>query len=121
MGVIDSSHFKGADELEALKAQTVDDVDKYVRFARGLGGFRAVGRYGIGTEAVSAVVDLCEKIREEFPRAIFFLGQLVFQNDRFYYRVLHNETAFAIQRRLQFAGLQAIVLPIRVLERKSNQ
>jgi hypothetical protein len=33
-----------------------------------------------------------------------------------YYRLLHNETAFAIQRRLQFAGLQAIVLPIRVLE-----
>ena len=44
------------------------------------------------------------------------LGQLVFENDRFYYRILHNETAFAIQRRLQFAGLQAIVLPIRVLE-----
>ncbi len=118
VGVIDSSHFKGADELEALKAQTVEDVDKYVDFARGLGGFRAVGRYGIGTEAVSAVVDLCEKIREEFPRAVFYLGQLVFQNDRFYYRILHNETAFGIQRRLQFAGLQAIVLPIRVLEKK---
>ena len=44
------------------------------------------------------------------------LGQLVFENDRFYYRLLHNETAFAIQRRLQFAGLQAVVLPIRVLE-----
>jgi hypothetical protein len=63
------------------------------------------------------VVELCEKIREEFPRAIFYLGQLVFENDRFYYRLLHNETAFAIQRRLQFAGLQAIVLPIRVLEK----
>ena len=42
----------------------------------------------------------------------------MFENDRFYYRLLHNETAFGIQRRLQFAGLQAIVLPIRVLEKK---
>jgi hypothetical protein len=31
--------------------------------------------------------------------------------------VLHNETAYAIQRRLQFAGLNAMVLPVRVLER----
>ena len=59
-------------------------------------------------------------MREEFPRSIFYLGQLVFENDRVYYRILHNETAFAIQRRLQFAGLQAIVLPIRVLEPKKR-
>lgn len=117
VGVIDSSHFKGAAEIEALKKETVADLEKYVAFARRL-GFRADDRYAIGTEAVEQVVALCENIRKEFPRAIFYLGQLVFENDRFYYRLLHNETAFAIQRRLQFAGLQAIVLPIRVLGRK---
>lgn len=116
VGVVDSSHFKGVDEIEALKAQTIEDLEKYVSFARRL-GFRAEYRYGIGTEAVNEVVELCEKVRTEFPRSIFYLGQLVFEKDRFYYRLLHNETAFGIQRRLQFAGLQAIVLPIRVLER----
>jgi hypothetical protein len=115
VGVIDSSHFKGATEIEALKAQTVSDLQKYVDFAHRL-GFRAEMRYAIGREAVEQVVALCEEIRKDFPRAIFYLGQLVFENDRFYYRMLHNETAFAIQRRLQFAGLQAIVLPIRVLK-----
>jgi amino acid transporter len=115
VGVIDSSHFKGADEIEALKKQTISDLQKYVDFAHRL-GFRAEYRFSIGTEAVEQVVALCEEVRKEFPRSIFYLGQLVFENDRFYYRLLHNETAFAIQRRLQFAGLQAIVLPIRVLE-----
>ena len=115
VGVIDSSHFKGATEIEALKEQTIADLQKYVDFAHRL-GFRADMRYAIGTEAVEQVVTLCDEIRKEFPRAIFYLGQLVFETDRFYYRLLHNETAFAIQRRLQFAGLQAIVLPIRVLE-----
>jgi amino acid transporter len=114
-GVIDSSHFKGAQEIEALKAQTVGDLEKYVAFAHRL-GFRAEQRFSIGREAVDQVVELCEQIRQEFPRSVFYLGQLVFENDRFYYRILHNETAFAIQRRLQFAGLQAIVLPIRVRE-----
>jgi Amino acid permease len=115
VGVIDSSHFKGVAELEALKKQTIDDLQKYVDLAHRL-GFRAEMRYAIGREAVEQIVELCEKIRGEFPRAIFYLGQLVFENDKFYYRLLHNETAFAIQRRLQFAGLQAIVLPIRVLK-----
>lgn len=119
VGVIDSSHFKGVSEIEALKKQTIGDLEKYVNFAQRL-GFRAETRYAIGREAVEEVIKLCEQIRAEFPRAIFYLGQLVFENDRFYYRILHNETAFAIQRRLQFAGLQAIVLPIRVLERKKT-
>jgi len=119
VGVIDSSHFKGATEIEALKAQTISDLQKYADFAHRL-GFRAEMRYAIGREAVEQVVALAEEIRKEFPRAIFYLGQLVFENDRFYYRVLHNETAFAIQRRLQFKGLQAIVLPIRVLGSSSR-
>ena len=115
--MIDSATFKGTAEVEGLKQQTVTDLEKYVAFARQL-GFRADYRYTVGTEAVEHVVALCEKVRQEFPRSIFFLGQLVFENDKFYYRILHNETAFAIQRRLQFAGLQAVVLPIRVLETK---
>jgi amino acid transporter len=119
VGVIDSSHFKGEAEIEALRLQTISDLEKYVDFAHRL-GFRAEMRYAIGREAVEQVVGLCEQIREEFPRSIFYLGQLVFENDKFYYRLLHNETAFAIQRRLQFAGLQAVVLPIRVLETKKR-
>jgi amino acid transporter len=117
VGIVDSSHFKGVAEIEELKKKTVEDLEQYVEFAHRL-GFRAEYRYSIGTEAVSEVVRQCEEIRKEFPRSIFYLGQLVFESDRFYYRLLHNETAFAIQRRLQFAGLQAIVLPIRVLEKR---
>ena len=30
-------------------------------------------------------------------------------------RILHNETANQLQRRLQFAGINTMVLPVRVL------
>jgi len=119
VGVIDSAIFKGHSEIEALREHTVEDLEKYVDFARKL-GFKADYRFKIGTEAVQTVVELCEEVQHEFPRSIFYLGQLVFENDRVYYRLLHNETAFAIQRRLQFAGLQAVVLPIRVLAQKKG-
>jgi len=69
-----------------------------------------------GTEAVSALESLCREVAREFPRAVFFSGKLVFREERWYHKLLHNETGYALQRRLQFAGLPTIILPIRVLE-----
>ena len=63
-----------------------------------------------------SVEEVCRELAEEFPRAIFFMGRLIFREEKWYHRVLHNETPHAIQRRLQFEGIQAMVLPIRVLE-----
>ncbi len=114
VGVIDSATFKGLDEVEALKRHTEQDLKKYVDFARKL-GFRAEHRFSIGTEAVEKVLELSEEIRREYPRSIFFLGALIFESDSLHHRILHNETALAIQRRLQFAGLEAVVLPVRVM------
>ncbi len=59
---------------------------------------------------------MCVDLSEEFPRAIFFMGRLIFREEKWYHRLLHNETPHAIQRRLQFQGMMAMVLPIRVLE-----
>jgi hypothetical protein len=41
---------------------------------------------------------------------------LIFERERFFQRMLHNETAYQLQRRLQFAGLNTMVLSVRVLE-----
>ena len=85
VGVIDSAIFKGQAEVEALKRHTIEDLEKYVEFAHRL-GFKAEYRFEIGTEAVQSVVEVCEQVRKEFPRSIFYLGQLVFENDRVYYQ-----------------------------------
>ena len=78
-------------------------------------GIAADYRMAIGTEAVAEGERLCIATAREFPRAIFFAGKLVFEEERWFQKLLHNETAYQIQRRLQFAGLNAMVLPVRVL------
>ncbi len=112
-GVVDSGSFKGQDELERLKRETEDGLRQYVAFARNL-GLNADFRYVIGTEVVDEAQTVCAEVLGEFPRAVFFLGKLIFAKEHLYYRLLHNDTAFAIQRRLQFAGMQTVVLPIRI-------
>ena len=112
--VVDSGNFKGAEEIERLEETTEEHLHKYVAWTQAH-GFRADFRMAVGTEAVATIEDLCRALSEEFPRAIFFMGRLIFREEKWYHRLLHNETPHAIQRRLQFQGIQAMVLPIRVL------
>ena len=68
----------------------------------------------LGTDVVETAEQLCREVSREFPWATFFGGRLIFQRDRWYQRLLHNETALAIQQRLQWAGRTMVLMPIRV-------
>jgi len=115
VGVVDSATFQGVEEVDRVREQAEEDLKKYVDQARRM-GLPADYRVGMGTEAVAGCVRLAEEIAHDFDRPIFFAGKLIFERERWFDRFLHNETAFAIQRRLQFAGLPMVVLPVRVLE-----
>ena len=53
-------------------------------------------------------------ISKDFVRSTFFAGKLIFQKEKWYHRILHNETAGAIQKKLEWEGLTMVVLPVRV-------
>ncbi len=113
VGVVDSGHFKGADAVAGLRSETEEHLRRYVAFANGL-GLNADFRYAIGTDVVEEAERLSREIQKEYPHTVFFLGKLIFAKEKFFYRLLHNDTAYAIQRRLQFGGMQSMVLPIRI-------
>lgn len=113
VGEIDSGSFKGIAEMESLKNSVEASLMKYVDLAKSM-GFPADYRMNIGTDVVDTATQLCSRVAEEFPRSTVFAGKLVFMRESMFQRLLHNETAFAIQRRLQWKGLAMMVLPIRV-------
>jgi amino acid transporter len=115
IGVIDAAVMRGVEEVERLRESTRASLQRYVELARRM-GIPADYRLSIGTEAVEEGERLANDIVREFPRSIFFLGTLVFEKERWFHRILHNQTANRLQRRLQFAGLNSMVLPVRVLD-----
>ena len=115
VGVIDSGAFKGEHAVEDLRHRTDEMLAQYVRLANGL-GLAAVGRQAIGTEVVEEAEKLCLLVAREFPRATFFAGKMIFQREHWWQGVLHNETALAIQKRLQWAGRTMMTMPLRVRE-----
>ncbi|OPY73213.1 MAG: Low affinity potassium transport system protein kup [Syntrophorhabdus sp. PtaU1.Bin058] len=110
---VDSGSFKGIAEMEALKESVKKDLEKYVKITR-VHGFPADYRFDVGTDVVDTVTELVEKAVKEFPHSTVFTGKLVFRHENPFQKILHNETAFAIQRRLQWDGIAAMILPIRV-------
>ncbi len=115
IGVVDSATFHGIEEVDRVREQTEEALRRYVEFARGM-GLPAESRMSMGTEAVSECENLAVQVAKEYERSIFFAGKLIFEREKWWDRLLHNETAYQIQRRLQFAGLPMVVLPVRVLE-----
>jgi amino acid transporter len=112
-GVIDSATMKGIEEVELTRQRTESALKKYVDLAHRL-GFAADYRMSMGTEAVAELEKLCHGTIKEFPRAIFFMGKLIFEKEAWYHRILHNETAYQLQRHLHLGGMSAFVLTVRL-------
>ncbi|MFA6110312.1 MAG: APC family permease [Candidatus Latescibacterota bacterium] len=113
VGVVDSGGFKGEDAIDLLRTRTEEALRKYVALADGL-GLPAEYRYAVGTDAVDEAAKLCRQIATEFHGATFFAGKVIFEREKWYQRLLHNETAYLIQKQLQWAGLTMVILPAKL-------
>jgi len=113
VGVVDSSRFKGAEEIENLRRQTEEGLQQYVTFMKRQGHYAEYWS-ALGIDPVDEMERLAPEVVRRFPRTVFFAGKLIFKQPSLWDKILHNQTAFTLQRRLQFAGLQMMVLPIRV-------
>jgi amino acid transporter len=115
IGVVDWKNFKGAEEVKKLEEHIKGELQKYVRMSNGF-GFYAESIHSVDIDTLDVVETRCEEIQRRYNKAVFFVGKLVFEEENFFTRFLHNQTAFSIQRILQFKGIPTIVLPIRVLK-----
>jgi hypothetical protein len=111
IAVINSGTFKGLREIGALEKSVKEDLERYVALAQSQ-GHPASYRMKTGTDVVESGVEVCLELVREFPQATIFMGQRTFELEKFYYRLLHNDTPFAIQRRLEWAGIPTVILPI---------
>lgn len=110
---IDLRGLKGEGSVAMVMAATEEMLLKYVDLARRL-GFAADYRLAVGSDVVERGVSLCASTAAEFPQSTVFVGKIVFRQERLHHRMLHNQTAFAVQRRLQLLGITAVVMPTRV-------
>jgi amino acid transporter len=113
VAVIDSGVFKGEEQMEHLKTETEAHLKRYQDLALKL-GLGSTARYAVGTEIAQTGTALCSQVKQEFPNSTFFTGKLIFEKESWSHRLLHNETAFGLQKNLQWAGMTMVILPIKI-------
>ncbi len=110
---VDSHAYGGGGAVEQMREEANATLKYFVDFCHSH-GMASSAYLGFGTDVVDKVTRLCEGISTEYPNAIFFTSKLIFEQDNWFIRLLHNQAALAIQRRLHFNGLQMVILPMKV-------
>ncbi len=114
VGVVDSAAFKEEGIVTEVRSRTEKILKKYLTAAQNL-GLAAESRAGISTDVIEESEQICREVVQKYPRAFIFCGKLIFENETLWNRFLHNDTAYALQRHLQFSGLNCTVLPVRII------
>ncbi len=118
VATVDSDFFKGSEQLKLLTERSEAMLQKYVDFAKGM-GIPARYEHHLGTDVVESVSELCVEISKKYSHVVFFAGELVFEKTQWYHKILHNETAYAVLRRIRFAGLPMVMVPARIADARS--
>lgn len=110
---VDTHAYGGEGAVEQMREEANATLKYFVDFCNSH-EMASSSYLGFGTDVVNEVIKLCEEISKEYPNAIFFTSKLIFSDDNWFTRLLHNQAALAIQRRLHFDGLQMVILPMKV-------
>lgn len=115
VGALDAGNFKGSAEVEALRAHTASEAQRYVSWARAH-GLEAEAMTAIGHDVAGELLTLAHAAAARQPDHVFFAGQLLFRQETHLTHWLHNHTARILQGKFFRAGLPLVVLPIQVGE-----
>jgi len=110
---VDAHAYGGEGAVEQMRAEANATLKFFVDFCHSH-RMASAAYLGFGTDVVNEVTKLCETISKEYPNSIFFTSKLIFEHDNWFTRLLHNQAALAIQRRLHFESLQMVILPMKV-------
>ncbi|MBF0480868.1 MAG: APC family permease [Desulfovibrionaceae bacterium] len=113
VGQVDAGTFKTAEELDELKRKMEAGLNRYVQLLE-QSGYYAEAHWVVGTDVNKEILDLAPVLAERFPRVVFFGGQLVFEQDTFFTRLLHNYTVFTLQREFYRLAIPFMILPVRL-------
>ena len=110
---VDAHAYGGAQDMEAMKVEANVALRYFENFCHS-NGLAAKSYLSFGTDPIDGFVELAARVREDFPNSIYFTSQLVFERDNFLIRLLHNQAALVMQQRLHLAGMQMVILPMKV-------
>ncbi len=72
------------------------------------------GLFSYGVDETTELIKLTDFIQQDYPNCIFFASKLIFTDETWWSRLLHNNTLNVLQRELHLQGKQMVILPMKI-------
>jgi amino acid transporter len=113
VGEIDTEEFTDETMWHKLRRDTKAGLKAHVDFCTSR-GLPSTYYHDYGTDVIETLAGLTDKIYKEFPRSVFFATKLIFENETFMHQILHNQTAYLLQKRLHNKAQNLIIMPMKI-------
>jgi amino acid transporter len=110
---VDSLSYGGSEDVKLMRMEANVALTYFVNFCHSK-GWASKSYLAFGTDPIDEASKLAGQVHEEFPNCIFFASKLIFEHENWLIRLLHNQAALAIQRRLHLHSLQMVILPMKI-------
>lgn len=113
VGEVDSAHFNQEEKFESRRSGIKKIVKKITLYCHNK-GYGAEFYIDYSTDVVDKLTELCMQVMDKYPNAVFYSSKLIFDNENLFTQILHNRTAYLMQRRLHALGRNMIIMPMKV-------
>lgn len=113
VGEVDAESYEGDSKLRTLKTDVEGDLKIYCNHAHRL-GFAANAYHSYGQDKIAEMMKLYDEVRKHYSDCVYFAVKLVFEDEGPFTRLLHNNIAYLLQRRLHLHGDTTVLLPVKV-------
>lgn len=113
VGEIDTEEFTDEARWHQLRSDTKAILKRYVEFCTNR-GLPSTYYHDYGTDVIETINRLTDRISADFPRSVFFATKLIFDNETWVHQILHNQTAYMLQKKLHGKGQNLIVMPMKI-------
>ncbi|HMT03183.1 MAG TPA: amino acid permease [Burkholderiales bacterium] len=72
------------------------------------------GLFSYGVDEIKELLKLAEYVQLDYPDCVFFASKLVFVDESWWTRLLHNNSVIQLQRELHLNGSQMVILPMKI-------
>ena len=114
VGEVDSETFAKEEIFKKHYRKDLHEIVEKYRLFCSEHGLPSDGLFSYGVDDNEELIKLAIQVQVDYPDCIFFASKLVFVDENWWSRLLHNNTSTFIQRQLHLRGMQMVILPMKI-------
>lgn len=113
-GEIDSAALANDEVFKNQYRKDLNSIVERYKIFCGEHNLQSEGLFSYGVDEIAELIKLTEYVQQDYPDCVFFASKLVFVDETWWSRLLHNNTVTVLQRQLHLQGRQMVILPMKI-------